>query len=278
MKLGLLGAGISRSSMPRLQHFLGNQVNVNVDYGLIDGKDFSGFDPCEEVRRARVKGYVGLNVTHPYKQSIHKLVTRPVIDGHERIGSYNTLRFTDTEILGANTDFSGFMRGYRYRRGDATPGHVVMCGAGGVGRAVAFGLLELGCSHISIYDVAPQQAESLVATIRSHGGSAEVVEKAKLPDVMGEAQGLVNCTALGMYSYPGNAFPAEAIGCQQWAFDAVYTPLRTDFLEACTAADLQCLSGFDLWIFQGFDAFRVFTGIDVQADEQLIGTALSWLD
>ncbi|TXS90240.1 shikimate dehydrogenase [Parahaliea maris] len=278
MRLALLGAGISRSSMPRLQHHLGSLVGVEIDYGLIDGENYGEADPCALVRQSIEQGYHGLNVTHPYKQKVHNLVREPAIAGHDRIGSYNTLKFTDRGILGANTDYSGFIRGYRFRRGEQLPGHVVMCGAGGVGSAIAFGLLELGCEHLSIYDLQPSQADALASKLRQFGGSAEVLEQSRFPDVARSAHGLVNCTALGMHSYPGNAFPFSVIGSQQWAFDAVYTPLKTEFLMQCQQAGLQCLSGFDLWIFQGLDAFSVFTGVDIEADETLIETALSWLD
>jgi len=80
-----------------------------------------------------------------------------------------------------------------------------------------------------------------------------------------------------MHGYPGSAFPASAISDQEWAFDAVYTPLHTEFFTTCKSSGLDCLSGFDLWIFQGLDAFSVFTGVDVKADDTLINTALSWL-
>jgi len=273
-----MGSGISQSRMPRLQHYLGSLAGLEIDYGLIDGEGIAGFDPCERVGQTRTGGFHGLNITHPYKQRIHPLIDRPAINGHERIGSYNTLKFEAGEITGANTDFSGFIRGYRYHRGGRGPGHVVICGAGGVGRAVTFALLALECAHISIFDLSESQAGSLASALKKEGGSASVITSEQLPATMCEADGLVNCTSLGMYKHAGNAFPADAIGGQVWAFDAVYTPLNTDFLKLCRKAGLQCISGFDLWIFQGLDAFQIFTGIEVEADKALMETALSWLD
>lgn len=278
LRMSLMGLGIARSRMPSLQSYLGSLVGLDIDYGLIDGEGIANFDPCDQVLRARDAGFYGLNVTHPYKQRIHRLVDRPTIAGHERIGSYNTLKFEAGEILGANTDFSGFMRGYRHHRGDHAPGHVVMCGAGGVGRAIAFALNALGCTHISIFDLSAEQAESLCQALAGEGGSASVITREQLPSTMLEADGLVNCTALGMYNHPGNAFPVDAIDTQAWAFDAVYTPLNTEFLDLCRQRGLHCISGFDLWIFQGLDAFQIFTGLEVQAEEPLIKTVLSWLD
>jgi shikimate dehydrogenase len=65
------------------------------------------------------------------------------------------------------------------------------------------------------------------------------------------------------------------IGPQQWGFDAVYTPLQTRFLTACQQAGLATLSGFDLWVFQGIDAFNIFTGSEVRASKTLLAYARS---
>ena len=63
-----------------------------------------------------------------------------------------------------------------------------------------------------------------------------------------------------------NPFPEAALGLQRWAFDAVYTPENTEFLHACRVRGIDTLSGFELFLFQGLDAFRLFTGIETDAD------------
>lgn len=278
LKMGLMGSGISRSRMPRLQKHLGDLAGISVDYILIDGENIDGFDPVQRVKAAVESGFHGLNITHPYKQRISNLVKQPLVDNHDLIGSYNTLKFEKDGIYGANTDYSGFIRGYQYRRSDTAPGRVLLCGAGGVGRAIAFSLLSLGTKGIDIFDVNMAQAESLKNVLCNHDIEVNLVSSGELQEAMKRVDGLVNCTALGMYNHPGSAFPLSHIGTQQWAFDAVYTPLETEFIAKCRQSGLQCLSGFDLWIFQGIDAFQNFTGVEPEANEELISTALSWLE
>jgi shikimate dehydrogenase len=58
------------------------------------------------------------------------------------------------------------------------------------------------------------------------------------------------------------------IGAQRWAFDAVYTPIDTEFLVQAHRQGLAIVSGFDLFIYQGLDAFEIFTG--VRADAQAV--------
>ncbi len=278
LKLGLIGAGIAKSRMPLLQEYLGQLTGIPLTYELFDGEREEDFDPIAQLQKLREQGYAGANVTHPYKQQVHRFVTGPLVPGHEYIGSYNTVKFVDGLACGANTDYTGLIRGYRYRLGERSPGNVLLCGAGGVGRATAFALKALGVSTLGIFDINSAQANSLVATLQSHGVAAEVVTPAGFADYARGVDGLVNCTALGMYRYPGSAFPPEVIGSQQWAFDAVYTPLHTEFLIQCEQAGMVCLTGFDLWLFQGVDAFYHFTGVDVEVESSLIETALGWLD
>lgn len=273
-----MGAGIQRSRMPRLQTFLGDLSGVKLTYVLHDGETVDNFDPINALQEAIDQDYDGLNITHPYKQRVREAVTRPLVEDHGAIGSYNTLVFRNNEVLGANTDYSGFMRGYEYRFGKTAPGTVMLCGAGGVGRAIAFALARLGASGFSIYDVAGAQAQSLCEELKKVGVNAVAISADNLPEVMATADGLVNCTALGMYSHLGSAFPTSAIGPQRWAFDAVYTPLETEFLSACKIAGLNIMTGFDLWFFQGVDAFKIYSSVTVDVNQEILRTALSWLD
>ncbi len=277
-KLGLVGAHIGRSRMAKLQSYLADISGESVQYELIDGTEIEGFNPETYFHTLAAQGYFGVNVTHPYKQIAFAQTAGALIEGHDRIGSYNTLRFDQGKIYGANTDYSGFKRGYQYRRPQQTPGKVLMCGAGGVGRAIAFALCELGADKLYLFDINQAQADSLANELCRYGYPVETIRAEALPECMQSCDGLVNCTALGMYNKPGSALPLDRIQTQAWAFDAVYTPLHTEFLTACQQQGMQCLTGFDLWIFQGLDAFEIFTGTDVPATEDLISTALGWLD
>jgi shikimate dehydrogenase len=63
----------------------------------------------------------------------------------------------------------------------------------------------------------------------------------------------------------GNAFPAAVLPGKRWAFDAVYTPIDTPFLVEARAAGIAAMSGYELFFHQGVDAFRLFTGREVDA-------------
>lgn len=164
-------------------------------------------------------------------------------------------------MLADNTDYSGCRRAFEHQFGVRfKPGKVLMLGAGGVGVAIAHALKELGLSELIIHDTDLHAAGELITQMSGVDVNVRLAGK----DLVGEARqadGLVNATPVGMFQYPGNPFPEDAIGPQSWAFDAVYTPENTAFLSHCRQCDIATLSGFYLFLFQGLDAFERFVGI-----------------
>lgn len=266
LKLGLIGQSIAQSRSPALHVMLGEMYNEPVTYELHEPADASEAAFVATLNSLREQGYRGTNVTFPYKQLAvsHAAETN---QGVRLVGSTNTLNLSGT-VAAYNTDYSGFIRGYRGRVGEQPAGRVLLIGAGGVGRAVAFGLFEVGASEVMIADLNVDSAASLAAALNAAGFKASCVSPEGLEAAATSADGLVNCTPVGHYKTPGLPIAAELIGPQRWAFDAVYTPIDTEFLVQAHRQGLAIVSGFDLFIYQGIDAFEIFTGI--RADAQAV--------
>ena len=84
--------------------------------------------------------------------------------------------------------------------------------------------------------------------------------------------GLLNGTPVGMLGYPGSPFTASQVSRATWVFDAVYTPMETDFLKMAQDTKTHVISGYELFFYQGVHAWRHFSGVDV--DEQKLRAAL----
>ena len=265
LKLGLIGKGISRSQSARLHVLLGRMCGMDVSYDYLDSDQIEGFDLIKQLTTCSEKGYAGVNVTHPYKTSARKLIT-PRKRLPAALGAVNTVVFREDGWRGDNTDFVGFMRGYKKQFGDAKPGTVLQLGAGGVGLATAFGLRGLGADKILVHDKDITRGEELVATLTAADAQAEFVSAENLSDAVRSADGLINCTPIGMNQYPGCPFDVDLLGGQKWAFDAVYTPVETAFLRTATKSGIEVMTGFELFFFQGIEAFEVFSGAEIDAD------------
>lgn len=254
IRLGLIGDNIHASRSPALHRLAGALCGLRVSYDLLIPPALGlGFDAVLEA--ALDAGLAGVNVTLPYKERAAALVP-PGSDAVARIGAINTVRFGPEGPRGHNTDRSGFVAAWRAAFGAAGPGAVALIGTGGVGRAVAFGLHELGARPIFLIDREPERAEALAAALAALG--AQVATGGL--DLLARADGIVNGTPLGMTGYPGSPVPEGTFPRAAWAFDAVYTPPETPFRAQALAAGARVLSGWELFFRQGIDAFAIFTG------------------
>lgn len=264
VKLGLIGDNITRSKSPRLHRTAGTLTGNKVTYDRLIPKDLE-LTFYEVFDQARNLGFRGINVTYPYKEIVTKLVT--VSDPLVRaIGAVNTVVFDDDGPKGFNTDYSGFMAAYRAVRGDENPGTVCLIGTGGVGKAVAFGLIGLGAKTIRCVDLDATKADALADALRALGTDTQIETSNDAVAAAAGADGLINCTPLGMVGIGGSPLPAHAMQGATWAFDAVYTPVDTEFLSDAENAGLTVISGYELFFGQGVDAWNIFTGIELDHD------------
>ncbi len=255
MKLGLIGTGISRSLTPYLQQQCGKQFGLDISYELFDQPPEHAQNLEAHLRQLQAAGYVGVNVTHPFKEIAfaHLEIADPMI---RQIGAINTVRFSDWQ--GFNTDYSGFIRAYQRVR-HTSPGTVLLIGAGGAGKAVGFALVKLGASQIRVVDTDLPKAQALAKALEEAGTPTQAHPLEQL-STLANCDGVVNCTPIGMYQYPGEPIAAHLLGEQSWAFDAIYTPLETDFLRHAKHKGLEIINGAELMFYQALDAFEIWTG------------------
>lgn len=263
VRLGLIGDNITRSQSPRLHVEAGRLSGIDVSYERLIPRDL-GLDFGAVFDRCTAEGFRGINVTYPYKEQVVPRLDMPdpLIAG---IRACNTVLFSSPRPIGHNTDYSGFIAAFRARFPGETPGRVAMAGAGGVGKAVAFALAGLDAVELRVYDRDPGRVQGLAEAVVAAGIAMPVISCISMDEAAESIDGLVNCTPLGMVGYPGSAVTEEQTRGAAWAFDAVYTPVNTLFLRQAEQVGARTLSGYDLFFHQGVDAFRHFTGIDVDA-------------
>lgn len=263
LKLGLIGDNIARSRSPRLHVEAGRLCGLDVSYERLIPRDL-GLDFATVFDRCAAQGFRGINVTYPYKEQVVARLDVPD-PATSRIRACNTVLFTAARPEGHNTDCSGFAAAFRANFGTASPGKVAMAGAGGVGKAIAFALAGLGARALRIVDTDGAKAAALVEALREAGSAMEILPAPSVDAATRGADGLVNCTPLGMTGVPGTAMEAWHMKGAAWAFDAVYTPVDTQFLRLAAESGADVMSGYELFFHQGVDAFRHFTGMAVDA-------------
>ena len=256
LHLGLIGDNIGASRAPLLHRLAGAQHGIDVTYDRLVPREMGKpFDALfDHVAQA---GYRGINVTYPYKEkaALRVQINDPLV---QAMGAVNTVLFGKGRPEGFNTDYSGFLSAYRVARGDTPPGVVLLIGAGGVGRSLAFALAGLGASEIRIADLDTARAAALAEALHHSFPDLTLTLGRDAGALAQGAEGVLNATPVGMVGHDGTPLPPDAMPARGWAFDAVYTPVNTAFLVDAAAAGLTTISGYELFIGQGVDAWHLF--------------------
>ncbi len=268
--VGLIGAGIQASRTPSLHEREGAEQGLRYLYKLIDlealGLDASALPDL--LTAAQRFGFAGLNITHPCKQAVIPLLDELSPDA-AALGAVNTVVLKDGRRVGHNTDWWGFSESFKRELPDVRTGRVVQFGAGGAGAAVAHALLTLGIDEITIIDTDEARARSLATALRERFGEGRVVTGTTAEDAMARADGMVNTTPLGMAKYPGMVVPSSLLRPELWVADIVYFPLETELLRVARARGCRTMSGGGMAVFQAVGAFKLFTGLEPDAERML---------
>lgn len=254
---GVIGSPIAHSKSPRLHgHWLRK-------YGLAGHyipMDIASDNLERALRLLPSLGFVGVNVTIPYKEAVLELADL-VTDRATLIGAANTLIFRkDGKIHADNTDGYGFLENLRQNAPDWTPGAgpAVVLGAGGAARAVIASLLDSGVPEIRLSNRTRIRADKLRADF---GHRVRVIEWVLAGNILDDAATVVNTTSLGMVGKPEMRVPLDGLRPGTLVTDLVYAPLQTRLLrvaaeQGCTTVDglgmllHQAVPGFERWFGQ----------------------------
>jgi shikimate dehydrogenase len=259
--VGLVGRGIQASRSPIMHEREGARLGISYRYVLIDFDELQLPDSAlgEIVDAAQRLGFAGLNVTHPFKQSVTALLTR-LADDAAVIGAVNTVVFAEGERVGYNTDSGGFAESFSESMAGCSLQNVLQLGAGGAGMAVAHALFKLGAEKVTVFDTDEVRSRHLAATLRDRMG--ERVEIAPSPAAaIAQADGLVNTTPVGMAKYPGMPLRADLLSPRHWVAEIIYFPAETELVRRARALGCRTLTGTGMAVYQAVLSFELFAGV-----------------
>ena len=216
-------------------------------------------DVVEFVNAFREIGVLGFSVTLPHKQAIVGAMDE--VDAlAEKVGALNTVASRNGKLFGTNTDVPGALGALADALGDGGVGadvllgkRVLLLGAGGAARALAFGLHGRG-------------AKVMIAN-RTHEKAARLAEEVRCgccaqAEVAGcDAEVLINTTSVGMYpNVDATPVSRGALKPGMLVFDAVYNPPETRLLREAKDAGCRTLSGIHWFVNQAALQFKLWIG------------------
>jgi len=260
---GVIGDPIAHSLSPAMQNagFAARRMNaIYLPFLVHDLKDFLG--------SVEALGIRGFSVTLPHKERIMDCLNDcdPLA---ARIGAVNTVVVRGGEkLFGYNTDYVGVLTTLE-RRMPLRGSRVLIVGAGGAARAVAFALAQAG-SAVCVYARRQERAKSLA---KAAGG--EAIARTRLRREFFDA--IVNATPVGMHPAIGNS-PLEAreLNCRL-VFDTIYRPRVTRLLQLAERRGIEAVSGVEMFVAQGTAQWEIWTGerAPVEAMRRAVVSALA---
>lgn len=243
---GVIGNPLVHSLSPQLQNAAFAAAGMDAIYlpfqvGRLD--DFMGAIAPLGIR--------GFSVTIPYKERImaHLDGCDPLA---QAIGAVNTVVVRRGENLyGYNTDYIGVLKTLE-RRIRLRGSRVLIVGAGGAARAVAFALAQAGASVF----ICARRQKKAQAIARAVGGT--LVEWSRLHREFFDA--IVNATPVGMHPF-ANQSPLEArdLNCRL-VFDTIYRPRITKLMQLAERRGIETVSGVEMFVAQGVAQWELWTG------------------
>ncbi|MBI4496105.1 MAG: shikimate dehydrogenase [Deltaproteobacteria bacterium] len=243
---GVIGNPVRHSLGPILHNGAFREMGLNAAYLAFEVQDLA-----RAMEGIRGLGIRGMSVTIPFKSAVI-----PYLDELEevagRIGAVNTIARRNERLIGYNTDWSAAIEALEEKVPLAGK-NVLLLGAGGAARAVAFGLKERG-ARVSICNRTPQKAAGLAREL----GFVHLLP-ADLKRV--EAEVLVNATSAGMSPRAEETpVPREALKEGMIVMDIVYRPLKTRLLREAGERGCRTVDGLEMFARQAAGQLTIWTG------------------
>lgn len=244
---------------------------------------YTAFDVHPDSLRQAIAGaaamkFIGLNLTVP-----HKILALDIVDELDvsaaTWGAVNTVLFetkvngqwqpvaqtapaevSEVRTRGFNTDAEAITRSlHEDLHLELRAAKVLLLGAGGAGRTAALKLADEGVAELHLVNRTSSKAQVVAEEIQRRFPAVKV--SVGYP-AQAEVDLVLNATSLGLKA--GDALPIDlglfALSRARYAYDMIYRPAETPFLQAAKAAGCRTANGVGMLLYQGAKALEIWTG------------------
>lgn len=253
----VIGDPIAQSKSPEMHNVWYEQEKEKVDATFIP-VHVKPENLQQVVESFKLLGASGWNITIPHKQTIIPFLDE-LDELAEKMGAVNTVvRTAEGKLKGYNTDGPGFVKSLEEAIGTSKRTEpVLLIGAGGAARGIAFALQMAGYKNITIANRTDEKAQQIVDDMNA--GVAISMQQAE--ENLDAYRIFIQTTPAGMstadFALPFSLkkFPTGAI-----AADIVYNPLMTPFLQAAEQKGATIVNGLGMFVHQGAIAYEHWLG------------------
>ena len=261
--VGVIGNPVKHSLSPVILNAAFREAKINWVYTAFETPEEKLADAIGGIRAL---GIAGLSVTMPHKAKVCSLLDE-ISDSAQTLNAVNCIVNDAGKLEGHNTDGDGFLDAVKHDAGlDVAGKKVLVVGSGGSARSIIHSLGKAGAAEIAVINRTKKKA---LDALELAGSVGRYVEETEIPEVVSEANLVVNATPIGMLDTDDTAnFPIEPnlFSKGQLAIDLIYHPISTPWMEALRDLEVEAHGGLSMLIFQAARAFNLWTGKEAPVD------------
>ncbi|MDE7132552.1 MAG: shikimate dehydrogenase [Lachnospiraceae bacterium] len=264
---GLIGNPVEHTLSPMIHNTLAGRLGHNlvyVPFPVEPGR------VGEAVRGADALHLLGLNVTVPYKSDV--IETLEEIDELARnIGAVNTLVRTEGGYKGYNTDMEGLYRAMSSEGIRIEGEQIVLLGAGGAARAVAYLCAVKGAERVYMLNRTFDKAQTVAEEVNRAMGREAILPMA-MEDYTGLPEGkylAIQGTSVGLAPHTEDVVIADDAFYEKihTGFDLIYSPWETKFMRLVKEHGGHAYNGLKMLLYQGIIAYELWNNVQVSEED-----------
>ena len=264
---GLIGNPVEHTMSPAIHNTLATRSGHNLVYvpflveeGQVD----------TAVKGAYALNVLGMNVTVPYKSEVTKSLVE-VDELAAQIGAVNTLVRVADGYKGYKTDMLGLYRAMLEDGVQIEGEEIVLLGAGGAARAVAYLCASKGAVKVYMLNRTLEKAQEVAAEVNQAVGKEIIVpmlltDYEKLPDKQFLA---IQGTSVGLAPHDDEVVIADEAFYQKihTGYDLIYRPFNTRFMQLVKEAGGEAYNGLKMLLYQGIIAYELWNEVEITKED-----------
>lgn len=263
--IGLIATPIRHSISPKMHNAAFAKLGLDYAYLAFE------IDPPQledTVKGLKAMGIRGFNVSMPYKTSIIDYLDE-LSPAATLCQAVNTVVNEDGKLIGHMTDGSGLIRALKDEGYDIRGKKITVVGCGGAGKAIQIQAALYGVAELAIFNRSCEKGEQVTNLINEQTTCKATFYELNNEDVLKEQLAdsylLINATSIGMADLEGESFinNLSALHSDLIVCDIIYNPSKTKLLEQAESVGCQTINGVGMIIYQGAEAFKLWTGKDM---------------
>ena len=270
---GLLGSPVAHSISPLMHNKAFELLNLDYVYLCFDVNESSLTTAVNGLKACGIRGF---NLTMPNKNKIVELLDE-LSPAARLIGAVNTVVNENGRLIGYNTDGIGYMQSVKDAGYDIHGKTITLMGAGGAATAICAQAALDGVREIHMFARRSSRfwnrtcslADTINQTLPCRAILHENDDEAALKKSIEQSAMLINATSVGMAPDTDASIITDTslFHPDLIVSDVIYNPRETKLLYEAKQAGCSVFNGMYMLLYQGAEAFRLWTGCEMPVDE-----------